>query len=288
MEELGAAIGTDAYHLNTDNLEQQGIIMRCAFTPTDAILLKGDRSASGCGAYDHVMNDKNAARASQLALTFISASTGLDPEYILDDIYRQVKEKLYCQLVSMLWRDSRDKGDLSSPPAQLEDLAKEAFSQAFSTESIRFYKPSFSTDAVLLGTGAPTHIFLPDVAKALRTTWRTSQYSGISNAIGAVLGNVCVYDTVSIRTDYINPKADAGSGIFIVYGHIREAFEDLDDAIERAAQIAGERARAKALMCGAKEITSLDHEVRRKTNFTYSGYVPMGADVVACAKGRLL
>jgi len=225
---------------------------------------------------------------AQLALRFISNSTGLEPEYILEEIYRQVKEKLYCQLVSMLWRDSRKTGSGIKAPADLNDMAKEAFSLAMSPEGIHFYRNIFTTDAVLLGTGAPTHIFLPDVAKALNTKWRTSKYSGISNALGAVLGNVCVYDTVSIRIDYINPKADTGTGNFIVYGIRKEAFEEMDDAIERAGQIARERARLQAVSCGANEITSLDYEVHMKNAPSSYGIIPMGADVTACARGKLL
>ena len=105
-------------------------------------------------------------------------------------------------------------------------MAKESFARemnlhsasAGKSQTCRFYNNTFTTDAVLLGIGAPIHIFLPDVAKALHTTWKVSEYSSVSNALGAMLGNVCAYETVSIRVDYIDPKADIGNGPFIFLG----------------------------------------------------------------------
>lgn len=287
LTKLAKATGTDAYHLNTEALERQGLILRCGFTPTDAILLKGDRKDDGQGAYGTLLKQEAAARAAELALRFLAASTGLTPEEILDEIYRQVKEKLYCALAALLWRDAH--GGRAPMPRELDALAREAFAAAQRADGApRFYRGGFATDAVLLGTGAPVHIFLPDVARALGTVWRVSPYSGVSNALGAVLGDVCVYETVQIRTDFVAPEADTGSGNYIVYGARREAFEEPEDAVRRAAALAEERAAAKALRCGAKALTSVTHEVRLREGATNYGNVPMGGFVTACARGRLL
>ena len=188
----------------------------------------------------------------------------------------------------MLWSDAHGTQREPQPPKDLELLARQAFAEAAEPEGTRFYRSSFATGAVLLGAGAPVHVFLPDVAKALHASWRVSEYSSVSNALGAVLGNVCVYETVHIRADYLSLEADSGEGAFIVYGAEREAYETLDAAIERASDLAGRKARERALKCGAREILSLSYEVKKQSGVTNLGPIPLGAEVTACANGRLL
>ena len=208
--------------------------------------------------------------------------------FILATKYRLVKEKLYCQVVRMLWKDAHCNTRTALPPRDLELFAKEAFQEALSADEFRFCRNSFTTDAVLLGVGAPIHIFLPDVAKALHTSWRVSDYSPVSNALGAVLGNVCVYETVHISADPLSLEADEGEGTFVVYGEKREAFEALEDAIARAAVIAERSAARRAFSCGAKKLLSVSHEVKRRSSATYIGEIKLGAEVTACARGELL
>ena len=285
--QLAQAIGTNKYSVRTERLEQLGAVLRCGFTPTDAFVLRGDARDMKCGAYGTLITE-TADRAAGLALGFISASTGRDREWILNEIYRQVKEKLYCKIVEMLWSDSYGTERSPQPPKDLEKLAKQTFSIETSGEGNRFYRSTFSTDAVLLGAGAPIHVFLPDVAKALHTEWRISEYSGVSNALGAVLGNVCVYETVHIKADYTSPRTDENDGIFIIFGEKRESFDDIDVAIRRARELASERAMIQAKRCGAKGDVTVTFEVKKKDIDTDFGLARIGADVTACARGKLL
>ncbi len=285
--QLARAIGTNRYSVRTERLEQLGAVLRCGFTPTDAFILRGDARDMTCGAYGKLISG-SAERAASLALGFISRSTGREQEWIIDEVYRQIKEKLYCKIVRMLWSDAYGTERSPYAPKELETLAKQAFAEEISEEKTRFFRNTFSTDAVLLGAGAPIHIFLPDVARALHTEWRVSEYSGVSNALGAVLGNVCVYETVHIKADYITPKADENDGIFFISGENREAFDDLDMAIRRATVIAKERAAKKAERCGAKGEVTVTVEVKKKDFDTDFGLARIGADVTACARGKLL
>ena len=102
-----------------------------------------------------------------------------------------------------------------------------------------------------------------------------------------MLGNVCVYETVHISADYLSLEADEGEGAFVVYGEKREAFEELEDAIERAARIAEQNAARRAFDCGAKKLLSVTHEVKRRSGVTNLGEIKLGAEVTACAKGML-
>ncbi len=48
----------------------------------------------------------------------------------------------------------------------------------------------FETKGVLIGVGAPTHIFLPRVAEALGSQCILPEHAEVANALGAVLADV--------------------------------------------------------------------------------------------------
>lgn len=284
MEQLAGRLHTDVYDLNTARLEQEGILLRSGFTPADAMVLLGDRKG--------LDRPEISLRAAECAAGFIARSTGREIEEIPREVYRLVKEKLYCNLVRILWEDAYGNGR-KAVPEDLELFAKEAFAaemeeteKGSGPENSVFFRNCFSTDALLLGVGAPVHVFLGDVARALHTRCVLSEYSGVCNALGALLGDVCVYETVCIHVDYVISSWDVESERFIVYGDEKEIFPSMEAAAERAAVLAEGRAEKKARDCGAGEIYSLTHTVKMKEGSTNLGSVLLGAQVTACAKGK--
>ncbi len=145
---------------------------------------------------------------------------------------------------------------------------------------------------MILGVGAPIHVFLDDVAKALHSAAHVSPYSGVSNALGALLGDACVYETVLVRVQYgdeaWDEEEEGEDNQYLVYGERKELFATMEDAVRRASELAKERAGKKVLECGANGITSLTCEVLEKEYQTNSGSVLQGAEVTACARGNLL
>ncbi len=286
---LAEAIGQDVYQLDTRRLEREGILLRSSFTPTDAMVIKGDHTG--------LEQPKIAMRAALAAAKFLAASVWLkagddNSEHgvctvLADQVYQLVKEKLYCNLVRILWKDAHaDDGHVQVPDA-LSLMAKEAFeAEQGVSENGAFFRNVFSTDATLLGVGAPTHVFLDDVAKALHTTGRISAYSGVSNALGALLGDACVYETVQVRTQSDISSWDEEWEGFIVYGEEKEIFESFDDACARAEEIADIRAREKIFVCGAKELTSITCTIKKKELQSSLCAIMRGADVTVCARGK--
>lgn len=265
----------DVYALDTRRLEKEGVILRSGFTPTDAMVLKGEFQAEA------------VYQAAYAAAVFLHRCTGIEPEAIADEVYRLVEEKLYCNLVRILWNDEQKAQRTVDRSEELEFFAKQAFQRERAGDGMRFYKNLFATDAVLLGTGAPVHIFLPQVAEALHTTCRISEYSGVSNALGAVLGDVCVYETVVLTVDYMISNWDTESEAFVVYGDEREQFDTYEDAVTRAEMIARARAYEKAVACGAGEIYQLSCDVKKKEGSTNLGHILLGAEITACARGAM-
>ena len=54
----------------------------------------------------------------------------------------------------------------------------------------------------MIGIGAPTHVFLPDVAKALGTNCIIPEHAEVANALGAVIADISAKAQVEIVPDY--------------------------------------------------------------------------------------
>ncbi|MCC8150828.1 MAG: hydantoinase/oxoprolinase family protein [Lachnospiraceae bacterium] len=279
--ETAELLGIDVYQLDTERLEREGILLRSGFTPTDAMVLKGDRTG--------MAHPEEAAEAARCAAAFIAKCTGRKAEQaaeVADEVYRLVREKLFCNLVRILWKDGHEGKRKLIVPGELESFAKDAFAVEYDGEQQGFYRNTFSSPAVLLGVGAPVHVFLDDVARALHTAAHVPAHAGVSNALGALLGDACVYETVHVRVEYEISQWDEEGEVYTVYGDWKEVFDNLDDAALRAAEIAEFRAERKVRECGAVEITSLTHQVKRKKLTTNLCTILQGADVTACARGK--
>ncbi len=305
----------DPYMLKTERLEKEGILLRSGFTPTDAMVLSGDREPeSGTLLFAHrpvpsgrpeerktedagdiifaetqkreEAPEYRAARFGAVCLAKITGRGAKDADSIPEEVYELVKEKLYVNLVRILWKDSLMRTEKLAEKEMLEQMAREAFARERQGSQRGFFYPVFHTDAFLLGVGAPIHVFLPDVARALHTTCRISEHSGVCNALGAVLGEVAAYETVSVKAEYLISDWDEEGTGFVVYADEVRRFEELEKAHAFAAEAAKKRAYAKALECGAKEIYDISVSVKKREGKSGGGMLYLGSEVTACARGR--
>ncbi|MCR5666480.1 MAG: hydantoinase/oxoprolinase family protein [Eubacterium sp.] len=280
-QQLAAIVGKDAFLLKTERLEDEGIILRCGFTPTDAMVLKGDFELGRVGY-----------KAAKEACEFMAKSMGIDEttDYqteIPARVYELVQERLYCNLVRILWMDTREGKIEEEELTHLEALARDSFyAEKEGSEGVSFFKNVFATDAKLLGVGAPTHVFLDGVAKALHTKGLLSEYSGVSNALGALLGDVCVYESVFVKANYLISDYDEEGQEFYLEGEGLR-FETPEEAVEAAKNLALERAKERAVSCGAGEVYDASVKVKEQSGSTNNGEIYLGAEVIACARGKL-
>ena len=97
-------------------------------------------------------------------------------------------------------------------------------------------------------------IFLPEVAKLFGAAADVPEYAKIANAIGAAVGSVAAEYTVKIQP---------ALGAFRVTGGSEAvSFEEYEEALAQAKEIARERAREKAIAQGAAKVTRLEVEVK--------------------------
>ena len=139
--------------------------------------------------------------------------------------------------------------------------------------------------AALIGIGAPTHIFLPEVAQALGTRCVISEHSGVANAIGAVVADINARASVEIRADYAFGGLE---GYSIHAPGVHESFVAYVQALDAARTVADQAAVAEARRRGALGELSVDVQVRTHVSHTRDGgEVDLGTAVVALATGRM-
>ena len=183
-----ASVIKESYLANVaiEELENLGIVLRSGLTPTDVMMVRGD--------YD--MWDKKPA---EMILQYYAKDFETTVEAYCDEIYYKVKERMYCSLAKMLFEQDEDK---YFSPRELDDRIEQFFHNAyykFTNESDSCLDYSIRCTVPIIGVGAPIHLFLPEVAKALGTEAIINDYSPVANALGAAICKIRVNEEVTIK-----------------------------------------------------------------------------------------
>ncbi|MDO5116993.1 MAG: hydantoinase/oxoprolinase family protein [Eggerthellaceae bacterium] len=241
-----------------ERLETEGIVMRCGLTPTDIMHIRGDFDA-----FD--------THASELAATYVckvverystwqrSADGKTDQKVfhlsaLCDDVYDLVKRKLFLNVVRILLEQQFPRAFANGVPTEVLkafdtqwDYVKKSGRVPFNTK-----KPLIGLDflatAPLIGVGAPTHIFLPDVAAALGTECIIPEHAEVANAIGAISARIIAQSSVIVAADW-GPNGIKGYAVLL--GDKRVYIKDRDAAENLACQHAKKDAEQKARQRGA-------------------------------------
>ncbi|MGI6172567.1 MAG: hydantoinase/oxoprolinase family protein [Christensenellales bacterium] len=271
LEEAAKCIGERASTFNIDRLENENIIMRAGFTPTDAMHVVGDFSR-----FD--------AEASRLAAEYFSMTLSgrtadeMDIRRLCGEVYDAVKEKLYANIVRILLKDSHPKIFARGMDGQISDMIRAAWRGDAALLDFRF-----TTGASLVSIGAPTHVFLPDVAKKLATKCVVPEYAAVANAVGAITGRVSAQAKVKIVPDY---KAFGVDG-YIVQGSENVRAETMQEAISLAKADAHRSVVREARLRGLSGAPRIEIEVSTASSRAREGQVlDMGTLVVATASAE--
>jgi N-methylhydantoinase A/oxoprolinase/acetone carboxylase beta subunit len=268
--EAAAAIGKDIYSLKVQRLEREGVVMRCGLTPTDIMHIRGD--------FKNFCTD-----ASIMGAQFVASCIGTDVDSLCSMVYDRIKKTLYCNIVRMLLEDKFPYFKKHGLDHGLETVVAESWEMTKDPEKQAFLGFKFDTPATLVGIGAPIHIFLPDVAKALGTKCIVPGHAGVANALGAIIGNISAVSEIEIKPDYSAP------GCYTVYGKSCNYYvRDQEEAVRLALEEAKAAARAEAESRGATGDISVSAEVVSDTFQTEANTeVCFGIKAVAKAVGRI-
>lgn len=267
LEDAAAAAGRDIYSFRPDRLEREGVVARAGLTPTDIMHIRGDFAG-----YD--------AAASALGAEYVALCLGNTVEELCGGVYFTVKQKLYANIVRVLLQNQYPYWEKNGLSPDMEFLIRESFQNEAGLISFGFKTPD-----VLVGIGAPIHIFLPDVAKALHTDFVVPQYAGVANALGAVVGNVSATRTIEIKPEVMPDRTVR----YTVYGAEENCtFPSCEQAEAHACKEACELALALAKQRGAEYDISVQSQADANFADTPDGTIYLGTRVTATAIGRMI
>ena len=271
IEHFMPAEGIDKYHLYSERLEAEGIVMRCGLTPTDMMHILGDYEG-----YDR----EASVLAARFFMNNLDEFKEREPEYFAEAVYDIVCEKLYTNILRVMLEDQYPKEFSKQLDPQSANLISYAWKQSRQGSMVNL---GFDTPMTLVGVGAPTHMFLPRVAKTLRTQCIIPEHAEVANAVGAALADVRVHSRVDIR-----PILSAG----IVVGYTVHAPEGaaiirkLDEAKTFALNAAEAEAEREARKRGAKGELDIDTGIGSKQTTSADGVsVTYGIHAWAAASG---
>lgn len=194
IDRLAEAAGSDLYALDTRRLEREGVVLRCGFTPTDAMHVLGDFT-------------KFDAEASRLAASYLAGALELETEVFCRMVYEQVERTLYIHLVQALL-ENQDSDFRRGLDAGLRKMIEEGWDRRKEPGILHFYA---RTPLTLVGVGASTHLFLPEVAAALGAEWTVPENAAVANAVGAAACNI----SAEVAAELV-PEED-GNGITSIH-----------------------------------------------------------------------
>lgn len=233
----------DIVGLKTQRLEDQGIIMRCGMTPTDAMHLKGD--------FDEFDAQASLLGARCLLKSYRGAAAAEDDgcvAQLADEIYDLARLRLYNQVIGAFAQDRYWPGQPSALDEQMSCIIRDSWAQRHGGQSHPF-AVKLSSGATLVGAGAPTHVFLGEVAEALDAPCIVPEHAEVANAIGAAASRVTVEQEVRISP--LRGSDGVIQGYQLRSLDFAELFETLEKALEAARNRVREQAMAEARRRGA-------------------------------------
>lgn len=235
--------------LHMKRLEDEGVVMRAGMTPTDAMHVFGDYTEFDC-------------EASRLGAAYLSSVTKLPAEEVCKEIYNLTKSRLYSNLVRILMKYKTGKDLTEEETEQLEKLTTMIFSDQVSGSGSCLI-PSFVTPSRLIGIGAPTKIFMEDVARLLGTEADFPEAGKVANAIGAAMGNISTESTIiiepykGIKSSYLTYVITGGEKTFSI--------PEYSEAVEAAKRLAKQAAEKRARQQGALGAIEVELTVKENT-----------------------
>lgn len=275
LQEFAARMGKDVYSLGTERLEREGFIIRSGMTPTDMMVLMGDLTI-----YD--------SQAAEEMIKYAAFMTKMREADIPAFAYNLVIEKMYKTIGLFILQYQYPEATVFNNTKDSEFLLDAFYKNALAytndpdTFRANAAQMRLTTDMTLVGVGAPTHVFLPAVARLLGTKAIRPDYAYIANAVGAAACSLTTHFDVTITAVY---ETLSCLGYKFMKGQKLLFIEDLDDALNQAKEYAIETIKKRASFQGLSDNFSIDISIEEKR----LGNVPTGLllDIIvhACANG---
>ena len=272
----GDALNT--YRLDSERLEREGVVMRCGLTPTDIMHIRGD----------YAEFDGEASVLTARYFLRVLPDEEDTPDGLIsfcDKVYELVRRRLFQNIARVLIESTYPQLCAGGIGEMLTELIDRKWETRDDPDDDSFFSLRLDARAALVGIGAPIHLFLPEVARALGMRCVIPDHSDVANAVGAAAADVGAYAEVVIRSGV---SADGEYGCTVHAADRILRFEEYDQALEAAKEAAAELAMSEARRRGATgELTVRTDVVERRAQDRYGAAVDLGTTVIAEARGAM-
>jgi N-methylhydantoinase A/oxoprolinase/acetone carboxylase beta subunit len=212
------------------DLIREEVIGQASLTPTDLLHVSGE----------YAPWDQEAARAAAVTACRLTEQS---PEALRDTVLTGMAEMIVREILIFLTHKKLSPRPRWPSP----DFGWWVFENSL-YPSHAYLNTQISLDMPIIGIGAPAHIFLERVARALHTELILPPHFGVANAVGAVAGSV-----VASREAVVYPQLyDLNVvGYYVQAGDGRQHFSELQPALDYARQTVGQSAMQEAAAGGA-------------------------------------
>lgn len=220
--------------LDTNSLEEAGLIGRIGLTPTDILHAKG------------VYTQWNI-EAAECGVQIYARQLDQSVETIIDAVLAAVNKKLAVELLSKFIYD-----ETLQPSILSCDVCSVLVDKALEEEDTRKdVNINMRVNMPLVAIGAPVKAYFPKVASMLNTELIIPEHAEVANAVGAITGTIVETVEVTLTPVY----ATHGISHFTVHTQVdKRDFRELKDAISYSKHIAKQLAVQKAKRAGAKKV----------------------------------
>ncbi len=255
LEQAAKLLNTQPYHLNVKRLEKEGVVLRSGLTPTDIMHIRGDYTGY-------------CKEASVYAARFVARCLFVEPEQLEEMVYDEVKHKLYTNLARILVERQYPRIAKERVGDQIREMI-EARWTAFKTggktsgRNMGFVDVDFHVPGVFVGVGAPTGIFLPEVAAVFGAKAVIPDHAEVANAVGAVVGKIAFTVSVSVTPHYKAGGKDYYT-LFYTGASRRYPVPEFGKALETGREKVRELAELEAKKRGIKGVPKIEVEETEK------------------------
>ncbi len=218
------------YRRDLDEMVSRGIVSASGFTPTDAL---------------HVLGKYNngSEEAARLGAQCWAKQLGIEAEEFCRQVVRQVEYQAGRAILAAAL-----VGEGYPAPDSRGDLGELLVDQALGVRTSPAFKVDFTLHRPLAAIGAPVSAYLPEVASQLNTQLYLPEHAEVGNAIGAVVGSI-------VQTVHVSIRAIHGGLFFRAFlpDGIRD-FQDLEDAVVIAQEVAQKTSEERARLAGAQTV----------------------------------
>jgi N-methylhydantoinase A/oxoprolinase/acetone carboxylase beta subunit len=218
--------------LNTEKLEELGIIGRIGLTPTDILHAEGTYS---------IWN----VEAARTATGIYARHLGMDSEGCIKLIRGKVTEKLSTEILAKFI--SEETGDALEPDCKTCSVLLD---KVLGKDMIPDLDLKVALKSPIIAIGAPVGAYFPPVASQLNAQLVIPEHAEVANAVGAITGSII--ESVEVLIDPI--YSPAGIKCYTIHSPVEKVdFDDLKSAIAYAENVAAKLAKEKANQAGASQ-----------------------------------